>query len=129
MILGVLSQALPDRYPAANCGQASVICGTVDDQTNQRIVGAIGGPWMGGMGARPNKDGIDTTDHDGSNVYHVPLEVSEAELPIRFNKMELWNDSEVQEMAGRPWVLFRGRVVKRKSFRFFRRVTSFALGV
>ena len=94
VILGVLSQALPDRYPAANCGQASVIyCGTVDDQTNQRIVGAIGGPWMGGMGARPNKDGIDTTDHDGSNVYHVPLEVSEAELPIRFNKMELWTDS------------------------------------
>ena len=85
---------MPDRYPAANCGQASVIyCGTVDDQTNQRIVGAIGGPWMGGMGARPNKDGIDTTDHDGSNVYHVPLEVSEAELPIRFNKMELWTDS------------------------------------
>jgi N-methylhydantoinase B/oxoprolinase/acetone carboxylase alpha subunit len=94
VILGVLSKALPDRYPAANCGQASVIyCGTIDDNTNQRIVGAIGGPWMGGMGARPGKDGIDTTDHDASNVYHVPLEVSEAELPIRFNKMQLWTDS------------------------------------
>jgi len=94
VVLGVLSKALPKKYPAANCGQASVIyCGTLDEDTNERIVGAIGGPWMGGMGARPNKDGIDATDHDASNVYHVPLEVSEAELPIRFNKMELWMDS------------------------------------
>ena len=42
---------------------------------------------------KPDKDGIDATDHDASNVYHVPLEVSEAELPIRFNRMELWMDS------------------------------------
>jgi N-methylhydantoinase B len=94
VILGVLAKAIPERYPAANCGQASVIyCGSIDQDTNESIVGAIGGPWMGGMGARPNKDGIDTTDHDASNVYHVPIEVSEAELPIRFNKMELWTDS------------------------------------
>ena len=94
VILGVLAKAIPNRYPAANCGQASVIyCGSVDEKTNESIVGAIGGPWMGGMGARPKKDGIDTTDHDASNVYHVPLEVSEAELPIRFKKMELWKDS------------------------------------
>ena len=94
VILGVLSKALPEKYPAANCGQASVIyCGTTNEVTNETIVGAIGGPWMGGMGARPNKDGIDATDHDASNVYHVPLEVSEAELPIRFNRMELWMDS------------------------------------
>ena len=94
VILGVLSKALPKKYPAANCGQASVIyCGTNNEITNETIVGAIGGPWMGGMGARPNKDGIDATDHDASNVYHVPLEVSEAELPIRFNRMELWMDS------------------------------------
>jgi N-methylhydantoinase B len=94
VILGVLAKAIPERYPAANCGQASVIyCGSVDQNTNETIVGAIGGPWMGGMGARPDKDGIDTTDHDASNVYHVPIEVSEAELPIRFNKMELWKDS------------------------------------
>lgn len=94
VILGVLAQAIPDRYPAANCGQASVIyLGSIDEKTNKSIVGAIGGPWMGGMGARPKKDGIDTTDHDASNVYHVPIEVSEAELPIRFNRMELWTDS------------------------------------
>ena len=94
VILGVLSKALPQKYPAANCGQASVIyCGTTNEVNNETIVGAIGGPWMGGMGARPDKDGIDATDHDASNVYHVPLEVSEAELPIRFNRMELWMDS------------------------------------
>ena len=94
VVLGVLAKALPKKYPAANCGQASVIyCGSFDEATKETIVGAIGGPWMGGMGARPNKDGIDVTDHDASNVYHVPLEVSEAELPIRFEKMELWKDS------------------------------------
>ena len=35
VILGVLSKALPKKYPAANCGQASVIyCGTNNEITN-----------------------------------------------------------------------------------------------
>ena len=93
-VLGAMAQAIPDRMTAAHCGQSSLIhVGTFDEQTGRRIVATVGGPWMGGMGARAGKDGIDVTDHDASNVYHMPVETSEAELPVRFHRVELWPDS------------------------------------
>jgi N-methylhydantoinase B len=89
-----MAQAIPERMTAANCGQSSLIhVGTTDPVTDRRIVATLGGPWMGGMGARAGKDGIDVTDHDASNVFHLPIEVSEAELPVRFRRVELWQDS------------------------------------
>ena len=92
-VLGAMAQAIPERMTAAHCGQSSLIhFGTVND-AGRRIVATVGGPWMGGMGARANKDGIDCTDHDASNVYHMPVESSEAELPVRFRHIGLWQDS------------------------------------
>ena len=77
-VLGVMAQAIPERMTAANCGQSSLIhIGTVLEDTGRRVVATVGGPWMGGMGARAHKDGIDCTDHDASNVFHLPIEVSE----------------------------------------------------
>jgi N-methylhydantoinase B len=93
-VLGVMAEAIPERMTAANCGQSSLIhVGTTDVSTGRSIVATLGGPWMGGMGARAGKDGIDVTDHDASNVFHLPIEVSEAELPVLFRKVELWQDS------------------------------------
>ena len=92
-VLGVMAQAVPERFTAANCGQSSLIhIGTVLE-SGRRVVATVAGPWMGGMGARANKDGIDVTDHDASNVFHLPIEVGEAELPLRFHRVELWEDS------------------------------------
>lgn len=93
-IMGVMGKALPERMTAANCGQSSLIhFGAVNERSGERIVATLGGPWMGGMGARNGKDGIDVTDHDLSNVFHLPVEVSEAELPVLFHRVELWQDS------------------------------------
>lgn len=93
-IMGVMGKALPERMTAANCGQSSLIhFGTVNERTGERIVATLGGPWMGGMGARNGKDGIDVTDHDLSNVFHLPIEISEAELPVLFHRVQLWQDS------------------------------------
>ena len=50
---------------------------------------------MGGMGVRPNKDGIDTTDHDGSNVYHVPLRSVKLNCSLGSIK---WNCGLIQEV-------------------------------
>ena len=92
-VLGVMAQAIPERMTAAHCGQSSLIhVGTVTPE-GKRVVATVGGPWMGGMGARANKDGIDVTDHDASNVFHMPVETSEAELPLRFRHVGLWTDS------------------------------------
>ena len=63
------------------------------DAAGNRFVGVLGGPYRGGMGARPDKDGIDVTDHDICNVYHVPVEMTEGELPVRYRRLELWRDS------------------------------------
>jgi len=92
--MGAMSKALPQRMPAAGCGHATVIlAGAYDPDTGQRRVGALGGPLRSGMGARPGKDGIDVADHDLSNSYHVPIEVTEREFPVRYRMLELWPDS------------------------------------
>lgn len=92
-VLGAMTKAAPGRFTAAGCGQTSVIPVGGLDFHGARFVGVLGGPYRGGMGARANKDGIDVTDHDLCNVYHVPIEVTEGELPVRYRKLELWRDS------------------------------------
>ena len=63
------------------------------DGSGQRFTGALGGPLRSGTGARAKKDGIDVADHDLSNVFHIPLEVTEKEFPVRYRRMQLWTDS------------------------------------
>jgi N-methylhydantoinase B/oxoprolinase/acetone carboxylase alpha subunit len=93
-VMGAMAKAVPDRMPAAGCGHATVIpVGAYDPATGKRRIGALGGPLRGGMGARPGKDGIDVADHDLSNSYHVPIEVTEREFPVRYHTLGLWTDS------------------------------------
>lgn len=94
VVMGAMAKAVPAKMPAAGCGHATVIlAGAYDRDTGKRIIGALGGPLRGGMGARPTKDGIDVADHDLSNSYHVPIEVTEREFPVRYRTLELWPDS------------------------------------
>ena len=93
-VLGALSAALPSTIPAAGCGHATVIlAGGSEPETGRRFVGVLGGPLRSGTGARPAMDGLDVTDHDLSNSHHIPLEVTEGELPVRYRCLELWQDS------------------------------------
>ena len=92
-VLGALCKAAPERFTAAGCGQTSVIPIGGLDAAGKRFVGVLGGPYRGGLGARSGKDGIDVTDHDICNVYHVPVEMTENELPVRYRRLELWRDS------------------------------------
>lgn len=92
-VLGAMAKAAPGLYTAAGCGQTSVIPAGGSDAAGNRFVGVLGGPYRGGMGARADKDGIDVTDHDICNVYHVPIEITEGELPVRYHRLELWRDS------------------------------------
>ena len=91
---GAMARAAPDRFNAGNDGQTSLLpVGGLDPATGERFTGVIGGPWFGGLGARPHKDGIDMGGQDLTNVYHVPIEATEALLPLRFNRLSLWQDS------------------------------------
>ena len=92
-VMGVMSRAVPDHFNAAGCGHANIFLAGGVDGEGRRFTGALGGPLRSGMGARPTKDGIDVADHELSNVYHVPIEVTEKEFPVRYRRLQLWPDS------------------------------------
>lgn len=86
LMFGCLEGAMPGRVPGESAGSIWVLSLSGED-FNVMSVG------LGGMGARPGKDGIDVADHDLSNSYHVPVEVTEREFPVRYRVLELWPDS------------------------------------
>lgn len=89
---GAMVQAVPDRLPAASSGQLLVLAlGGIDPEGNRPYVASELG--AGGMGARPNADGIDAVETDVSNCMNVPAEALEMDHPIRIIKSNLWNDS------------------------------------
>jgi N-methylhydantoinase B len=91
-ILGALVQALPDRMPAANSGTLLVMAfGGADPETGQPFVASELA--AGGMGARPQKDGIDVIETDVSNCMNIPTEALEMNFPLRIRRAGLWTDS------------------------------------
>nr|ARR75631.1 5-oxoprolinase [uncultured bacterium] len=91
-ILGALVKALPDRMPAANSGTLLVMAfGGADPETGRLFVASELA--AGGMGARPQKDGIDCIETDVSNCMNIPVEALEMNFPLRIRRTGLWTDS------------------------------------
>ncbi|MCH8090156.1 MAG: hydantoinase B/oxoprolinase family protein [Chloroflexi bacterium] len=89
---GALVQAVPGKLPAASSGQLLVMAlGGIDPATNRAYVTSELG--AGGMGARPNADGIDAVETDVTNCMNIPAESIEMDYPIRIMKSRLWDDS------------------------------------
>ncbi len=94
VVMGVMAEALPERFTAANSGQYTMVsvAGT-DPVTGDPMIGQFGGPVVGGHGARASKDGIDVSSHGCTNGSITALEIGEARFPMRFRRMALWEDS------------------------------------
>lgn len=91
-VLGALAQAIPERLPAASNGHPLWgQFGGVDQETAAPYIITVLG--TGGMGARPNKDGIDCIQTDTSNSMNVPIEVIETTAPLRVNYYRIRTDS------------------------------------
>jgi N-methylhydantoinase B len=91
-ILGALVGALPGKMPAANSGTLLVMAfGGHDPETGRPFVASELA--AGGMGARPDKDGIDVIETDVSNCMNIPIESVEMNFPIRIPRVRLWNGS------------------------------------
>jgi N-methylhydantoinase B len=90
-LFGAFAQAVPDRVPAAGEGGNSVVClgGYNPDQTPFIIVDMICGAW----GGRPDKDGIDAVTNPSQNLSNTPVEVLEAQHPVRIEEYALVPDS------------------------------------
>src|SRR5207244_3979638 len=91
-ILGALVRALPGKMPAASSGTLRVMAlGGRDPATGQPFVASELA--AGGMGARPDKDGIDVIETDVSNCMNIPVESVEMNFPLRIPRARLWLDS------------------------------------
>jgi len=107
-MLGALAQIVPDKVPAAGEGGNSVICisGLRPNRKPFIIVDMICGAW----GGRPDKDGLEAVTNASQNLSNMPVEVMEAEHPVRIEDYSFVTDSCG---AGR----WRGGVGVRRSYR------------
>jgi len=107
-MLGALAQIVPERVPAAGEGGNSVVCisGLRPNRKPFIIVDMLCGAW----GGRPDKDGVEAITNASQNLSNMPVEVLEAEHPVRVEDYAFVPDSCG---AGR----FRGGVGIRRSYR------------
>jgi N-methylhydantoinase B len=91
VMLGALAQALPDRVPAAGEGGNTVL--SIGGLTAERrpfvIVDMITGAW----GGRPDRDGMEAVTNPSQNMSNTPVEVLEAQHPIRIDEYGFVPDS------------------------------------
>jgi N-methylhydantoinase B len=90
-MLGALAQIVPHRVPAAGEGGNSVVCisGLRKDRKPFIIVDMICGAW----GGRPDKDGVEAITNPSQNLSNMPVEVMEAEHPVRVEEYAFVPDS------------------------------------
>ncbi len=93
VVLGCLSQALPEKMPAAPSGSITIVnVSTTDPRTGERIMAAID-PLLGGAGGLPFADGPNGSGANMSFLANTPVEINEAEVPIKILRYELVPDS------------------------------------
>lgn len=92
VILGALSEAVPDKVMAASNGATTAVIMAGSKRLSGKdfvYVEALGG----GMGARPHKDGQDGVQVHITNTSNLPVEAMEMEYPLRVLRHQLVADS------------------------------------
>lgn len=84
LVFGAFGLAMPERMPAAPAGSSSIVnVMTYDDRTGEALIAAVN-PVVGGGGGMPHGDGTDGSGADAAYLKNTPIEITEAEVPIRF---------------------------------------------
>jgi N-methylhydantoinase B len=92
VLLGALAQALPDRIPAASQGTMNNLL--VGGHDTARGVGfAYYETVAGGMGARPDRDGLSGVHTHMTNTLNTPVEALESFFPLRIRRYALRPDT------------------------------------
>jgi N-methylhydantoinase B len=108
-VLGALAAAVPERVPAGGDGGVTVVAFGTTDENGRNLV-LVDTP-VSGWGARRHSDGIDGISSLAANMANTPVEVMEAEFPIRIEEYGFVPDTGG---AGE----FRGCVSTMKQYRF-----------
>jgi N-methylhydantoinase B len=90
LLFGALFQAVPGRVSAASGQWSNPTFGGVDPRTGLRFV--FYDYTVGGVGARRSKDGVSAMSPVFS-LENIPVEVQEANYPVRVERIELIVDS------------------------------------
>ena len=97
VLLKALAQAIPDRIPAAASGTMNnLTIGGTDSQSNDPRTQqpfAYYETIAGGMGARPDKDGVSGVHTHMTNSLNTPAEALEYAYPIRLRQYSFRSDS------------------------------------
>lgn len=90
-MFGALAQIVPDRIPAAGEGGNTVVCiaGLRPNREPFIIVDMVCGAW----GGRPDRDGIEAITNPSQNLSNTPIEILEAQHPVRVESYALIEDS------------------------------------
>ncbi len=86
-----LSQALPERIPAAYYGMSNVHILSGDNNNGKSWI--FFDIEVGGWGALPTKDGPDCYSQGIHNLANTPIEMVESTYPLRYRRYELLADS------------------------------------
>ena len=93
VVMGAFQRALPDRLPAGPAsGGPMTNVNTTDNRTGRRIMAAID-PITGGAGGSPYGDGADGSGANSGFLKNTPVEINEAEVPVRILRYGLEPDS------------------------------------
>ncbi len=91
-LLGAFQQALPGIMPAGPAGGASMMNVKTSDRQGRTIMASIG-PISGGGGGSPLADGAEGAGGNRSFLKNTPVEIIEAEVPIKVLRYGLVPDS------------------------------------
>ena len=88
VLLGALHQALPGKIPAASAGTMNNLSlGGVDPSNGEPF--AYYETIAGGIGARPNADGINAVQNHMTNSLNTPVEALEHLYPLRLRRYQV----------------------------------------
>jgi N-methylhydantoinase B len=112
VIIGAFQAAMSQKMPAGPGSSAGIMnVKTIDSETGRRIMASIN-PMTGGAGGSSSGDGLDGSGANAAFLKNTPVEINEAEVPIRFRRYALVPDSGG---AGK----FRGGLATEMEFQLF----------
>ena len=93
LIFGAFVQAAPARLPSCPASGGPIMnVNTIENRTGRRVVAAIG-PITGGAGGNPFGDGSDGSGGNSGFLKNTPVEINEAEVPMKVLRYGLTPDS------------------------------------
>lgn len=90
--IGAFCRVVPDRMPASPGSGLSIMNVKTSTKDGRPIMASIG-PVGGGSGGGPRADGVEACGANMSYLKNTPVEINEAEVPIRIRRYGLVRDS------------------------------------